>query len=54
MYYLYKNITYDMCHHVFICDRRDKNINSQINGSIKYISNTCGGVISNEIYCNKL
>jgi len=44
VYYLYKNISYDMCH-VFMCDRRDKNTNSQIKGSIKYMSNTYGGVI---------
>ena len=43
-----------MCHHVFMCEGRDKNANSQINGSIKYISNTQGGVSvkQNEIYCN--
>ena len=41
-----------MYHHVFIYDARDKNINSQINGSVRYISNTHGGVIQNEIYCN--
>ena len=29
---------------------RDKNINSQTNGSIKYISNEYGGVMQNEIY----
>ena len=33
-------------------DGRDKNINSQINSSTKYISNTYGGVIQNKIYCN--
>ena len=31
---LYKNATHDMCHHVLMYDRRDKNINSQINTSI--------------------
>ena len=36
-----------MCHHVFMYDGRDKNINSQTNGSIKYISNTHGGVKQN-------
>ena len=41
-----------MCHHVFMYDVRDKNINSQTNNSIKYISNTLGGVMQNEIYCN--
>ena len=35
-------------------DGRDKNINSQINSSIKYISNTSGGVMQNEIYCNQI
>ena len=35
-------------------DGRDKNINSQINSSIKYISNTSGGMMQNEIYCNKI
>jgi hypothetical protein len=34
-----------MCHHVFMYDGRDKNTNLQINGSIKYISNTHGGVL---------
>ena len=52
MYCLYKNTTHDMCHHVFMCDRRDKNINSQINGSIKYISNINRGVVQDKIYCN--
>ena len=33
-------------------DRRDKNMNSQINSSNKYILNTCGGVMQNKIYCN--
>ena len=28
-----------MCHRVFMYDEKDKNNNSQINGSIKYISN---------------
>ena len=52
IYYLYKNTIHDMCHHVFMYDVRDKNINSQTNNSIKYISNTLGGVMQNEIYCN--
>jgi hypothetical protein len=52
IYYLYKNTTHGMCHHVSMYDRKDKNTNSQINGSIKYISNTHGGVMQNEIYCN--
>ena len=52
IYYLYKNTIHDMCHHVFMYDGRDKNINSQTNNSIKYISNTLGGVMQNEIYCN--
>ena len=34
-----------MCQHVFICDRKDKNTNLQINGSTKYISNTHEGAI---------
>ena len=41
-----------MYHHVFMYDEGDKNINSQINSSIKYISNTHGGIMQNEIYCN--
>ena len=51
-YYLYKNSTRDMCHHVSMYDGRDKNINSQTNGSLKYISNIYGGAMQNEIYCN--
>ena len=43
-----------MCHHVFMYDERNKNINSQINSSIKYISNTRGGIMQNEIYCNQV
>ena len=31
-----------MCHLVFMYDKRDKNTNSKINGSIKYILNTHG------------
>jgi len=27
---------HDMCHHIFLYDGKDKNINSQTNGSIKY------------------
>ena len=38
-----------MCHNVFMCDGRDKNINSQTNSSTKYTSNTYGGVMQNEI-----
>ena len=41
-----------MCHYVSMYDERDNNTNSQTNGSIKYISNTNGGVMQNEIYCN--
>ena len=33
-------------------DGRDKNINSEINSSTKYTSNTYGGVMQNEIYYN--
>ena len=33
-------------------DGRDKNTNLQTNSSTKYISNTYGGVLQNEIYCN--
>ena len=36
-----------MCHHVSMYDGRDKNTNLQTNGSIKYISNTYGGVMQN-------
>ena len=43
-----------MCHLLSMYDRRDKNINSQINGSTKYISNTRGGVMQNKIYCNQI
>ena len=35
-------------------DGRDKNINSQTNNSVKYISNTYGDVTKNEIYYNKI
>ena len=31
--------THHMCYHMFMYDEKDKNNNSQINGSIKYISN---------------
>ena len=41
----YINITHDMIHHIFMYDGRDKNINSQTNGSLKYISNIHGGVM---------
>ena len=41
-----------MCHHVFVYDEGDKNTNSHTNYLIKYISNTVGGVMQNEIYCN--
>ena len=39
-----------MCHRVFMYDGINKNTNSQTNGSVKYISNTNGGVMQNEIY----
>ena len=45
-----KNITHDMCHHIFMYDGRDKNTNSQINDSTKYITNIHGVVMQNEIY----
>ena len=42
-----------MCHHVFMYDGTDKNTNSETNVSaIKYILNTYGGVMQNEVYCN--
>ena len=43
-----------MYHYVFMYDGRDKNTNSHINSSIKYISNTYVGVMQIEIYCNKI
>ena len=49
-YHVYKNTTHDKCHYVFMYHERDKNTTSQTNSSIKYISNTHGGVIQNEIY----
>ena len=39
------NTAQGVYHHVFMYDGRDKNINSQTDGSIKYISNTHGGVM---------
>ena len=39
-----------MCHHVFMYDGRDKNI--QTDDLIKYISNTFKDVMQNEIYFN--
>jgi len=39
-----------MCHNVVMYDGRDKNTNSKINSLIKYISNTRGGVMQNEIH----
>ena len=51
IYYLYKNNTHDISHHIFIYDERDKNINSQTNISTKNILNTYG-VVQNKIYCN--
>ena len=50
--FILKNAIHDMCHHVFMYDGRDKNTNSQTNELIKYMSNTYGGVMQNEIYCN--
>ena len=47
-----KNTTHGMCHHVFMYDERNKNINLQTNSSTKYTSNTYGGVMQNKIYCN--
>ena len=52
IYYLYKNTNHDICHHIFMYDERDKNINSQINSSTKYVLNVYGGVMQNKIYCN--
>ena len=43
-----------MYHHVFMYDGRDKNINSQINGLIKYISNTRGGVMQNKSIATRM
>jgi len=50
-YYLYEKTTHDICHHIFMFDGRDKNINSQTNSSTKHILNTYG-CAQNEIYCN--
>ena len=38
----------------YINDGRNKNTNSQTNSSTKYILNTCGGVMQNKIYWNKI
>ena len=43
IYYLYKNTTHDICHHIFMYDGRDKNTNSQTNSSTKHILYTYGG-----------
>ena len=43
-----------MGHHVFMYVGRDKNTNLQANSLTKYISNTYGCVMQNEIYCNKI
>ena len=51
-YCLYKNTTHGICHHIFMYDGRDKNINSQINSSIKHALYAYEGVMQNEIYCN--
>ena len=37
-----------MGHHIFMYDGRDNNTNSEINSSIKYISNAQVDVIQNE------
>ena len=52
LYYLYKNTTHDICHHIFMYDGRGKNINLQTNSSTKHILNTHGVLMENEIYCN--
>ena len=52
IYYLYKNTTHDICHYIFMYGGRNKNTNSQTNSLTKYISNTYGGVMQNEIYYN--
>ena len=51
IYYLYKNITHDICHHIFMYDGRDNNTNSQTNSSTEHILNIYGGA-QNELYCN--
>ena len=51
IYYLYKNTTHDICHHIFMYDGKDKNTYSQTNSSTKHILNTYEGA-QNEIYCN--
>ena len=43
-----------MCHYVFMYDGRDKNTNSQTNGSIKFILIIYGGVMQYEIYSNQI
>ena len=35
-------------------DGRDKNTNSQINSSTKYLLNTYGGMMQNKIYYNQI
>ena len=51
LYYLYKNTTHYICHHIFMYDGKDKNINSQTNSLTKHILNTYGGA-QNGIYRN--
>ena len=46
--------THDMHHHGFMYDERYKNINSQANGSIKYISNIDRGTMKTKIYYNQI
>ena len=51
MLFFYK-ILPTICVTMYSYDVRDKKTNSQTNVSIKYISNTYGGVMQNEFYCN--
>ena len=50
IYYLYKNASQDIYHHVFMYDGWDKNTNPQTNSSTKYILNIYRGVMQIEIY----
>ena len=54
MLLLYKNTNHNVCHHIFMYKRRDKNTNfyvvhiAQTKFSIEYISNIYGSMMQSE------
>ena len=48
IYYLYKNTTHDICHHIFMYEGRDNNTNSWTISSTKHIGAQIESIVTKQ------